>query len=81
MQFTRNTSSSKRATSLILKLGLVLILFFVAIFLLSKVEFPAPKKEIEKLFLMKILKLLNNKYLSILLIIFLIVFNVKAEQK
>ncbi len=49
MQFTRNTSSSKRATSLILKLGLVLILFFVAIFLLSKVEFPAPKKEIEKI--------------------------------
>tara|TARA_B100000035_G_scaffold243779_1_gene212269 strand:+ start:488 stop:667 length:180 start_codon:yes stop_codon:yes gene_type:complete len=49
MQFTRNTSSSKRATSLILKLGLVLILFFVVIFLLSKVEFPAPKKEIEKI--------------------------------
>ena len=51
MQFTRNTSSSKRATSLILKLGLVLILFLGAIFLLSKVEFPAPKKEIEKIIL------------------------------
>ena len=49
MQFTRNTSSSKRATSLILKLSLVAILFFVVIFLLSKVEFPAPKKEIEKI--------------------------------
>ena len=30
---------------------------------------------------MKILKLLNNNYLSILLIIFLIAFNVKAEDK
>ena len=30
---------------------------------------------------MKILKLLNNNYLSILLIIFLIVFNVKAEDE
>ncbi|MDA9678259.1 hypothetical protein N9T44_01215 [Candidatus Pelagibacter sp.] len=49
MQFTRNTSSSKRATNLILKLGLVLILFLGAIFLLSKVDFPAPKKEIEKI--------------------------------
>ena len=49
MQFTRNTSSSKRATNLILKLGLVLILFLGAIFLLSKIDFPAPKKEIEKI--------------------------------
>ena len=51
MQFTRNTSSSKSITSLIIKLGLVLILFLGAIFLLSKVEFPAPKKEIEKIIL------------------------------
>ena len=49
MQFTRNTSSSKRATSLILKLGFILLLFLGAIFLLSKVDFPAPKKEIEKI--------------------------------
>ena len=32
-----------------IKLGLVLILFFGAVFLLSKVDFPAPKKEIEKI--------------------------------
>ena len=51
MQFTRNTSSSKRATSLILKLGLALILFLGAIFLLSKFEFHEPKKEIEKIIL------------------------------
>ena len=49
MQFTRNTSSSRRATSLIIKLGFVILLFLGAIFLLSKIDFPAPKKEIEKI--------------------------------
>ena len=49
MQFTRNTSSSKKATLLIIKLGLVVILFFGTVFLLSKIDFPAPKKEIEKI--------------------------------
>ena len=49
MQFTRNTSSGKRAILLIIKLGLVVVLFFGAVFLLSKIDFPAPKKEIEKI--------------------------------
>ena len=49
MQFRRNTSSSKRAVSLIIKLGLFLLLFLGTIFLLSKIDFPAPKKEIEKI--------------------------------
>ena len=49
MQFTRNTSSRKSATGLIIKLSLVVVLFFGAIFLLSKIDFPAPKKEIEKI--------------------------------
>ena len=49
MQFTRNTSSRKSALSMILKLALILIFFLGAIFLLSKVDFPAPKKEIEKI--------------------------------
>ncbi len=49
MQFTRNTSSSKRVISLITKLSLVLVLFLGATFFLSKIEFPAPKKEIEKI--------------------------------
>ena len=49
MQFTRNTSSSKRATSLILKLSLVIVLILGTIFLLSKIDFPAPIKEIEKI--------------------------------
>ena len=48
MQFTRNTSSGRRIFSLIIKLGLIIILFLGAVFLLSKVDFPAPKKEIEK---------------------------------
>ena len=49
MQFTRNTSSSKSVISLIIKLSLVLVLFLGAIFLLSKVDFPTPKKEIQKI--------------------------------
>ena len=49
MQFTRNTSSGKKATLLIIKLVLVVVLFFGATFLLSKIDFPAPKKEIEKI--------------------------------
>tara|TARA_B100000902_G_scaffold176692_1_gene170360 strand:+ start:609 stop:788 length:180 start_codon:yes stop_codon:yes gene_type:complete len=49
MQFTRNTSSSRRTTGVILKIGLLLVLFTVAIFILSRVDFPAPKKEIEKI--------------------------------
>ena len=49
MQFTRKTSSGKKATLLIIKLGLVVVLFFGAVFLLSKIDFPAPKKEIEKI--------------------------------
>ena len=49
MQFTRNTSSSRRISSLIIKLGLIMVLFLGAIFLLSKVDFPAPKKQIEKI--------------------------------
>ena len=49
MQFTRNTSSGKKAIFLIIKLSLVVVLFFGAVFLLSKIDFPAPKKEIEKI--------------------------------
>ena len=49
MQFTRNSSSSKTIVGLILKVSIVLVLSFGAIFLLSKIDFPAPKKEIEKI--------------------------------
>ena len=49
MQFTRNTSSSKRAIGLIIKLVIVGVLFIGSVFILSKIDFPAPKKEIEKI--------------------------------
>ena len=49
MQFTRNTSSGKNSAALIIKLGIVLVLFLGAIFLLSKIDFPAPNKQIEKI--------------------------------
>ncbi len=49
MQFTRKTSSSKSTINVILKLTFVVILFLGSIFLLSKVDFPAPKKEFEKI--------------------------------
>tara|TARA_B100000401_G_scaffold313955_1_gene216691 strand:+ start:31 stop:210 length:180 start_codon:yes stop_codon:yes gene_type:complete len=49
MQFTRNTSSSKRAIGLIIKLAIVGVLFTGSVFILSKIDFPAPKKEIEKI--------------------------------
>ena len=49
MQFTKNTSYSKSALSLIIKLILVIVVIIGAIFLLNKIDFPAPKKEIEKI--------------------------------
>ena len=51
MQFTKNTSSSKTVISLVIKLTLVFSIIIGAIFLLNKIDFPAPKKEIEKIIL------------------------------
>ena len=48
MQFTKKTSSSTSFLKLIIKLALVLLVIFVAVFLLNKIDFPAPIKEIEK---------------------------------
>jgi hypothetical protein len=50
MQFNKNTSSGKtNIIGLIIKsiIGLVIILGLV--FLINKIDFPAPKKEIEKI--------------------------------
>ena len=50
MQFNKNTSSGKSSIiGLIIKsiIGLVVILGLV--FLINKIDFPAPKKEIEKI--------------------------------
>ena len=49
MQFTKKTSSSKRVLGLVIKLSLVLTVVLGLIFLLNQLEFPAPKKEIEKI--------------------------------
>ena len=49
MQFIRNTRSRRTFTSLIVKTSLVIVLIFGGVFLLNKVDFPAPKKEIEKI--------------------------------
>ena len=49
MQFTKKTSSSRSVVSISIKLGLSISLILGIIFLLNKIDFPAPKKEIEKI--------------------------------
>ena len=49
MQFTRKTSLSKSMAGLIFKLILILSVFIGIIFLLNKIDFPTPKKTIEKI--------------------------------
>ena len=49
MQFTRKTSYSKSIIGLLIKLFLFAIVFIGIIFLLNKLDFPSPKKVIEKI--------------------------------
>jgi hypothetical protein len=49
MQFIKKTSSSRSIIGIITKLTLVTVVIFVIIFLLNKIDFPAPKKEMEKI--------------------------------
>ena len=49
MQFIKKTSSSRNILGIITKLALVSLVIFLVIFLLNKIDFPAPKKEIEKI--------------------------------
>ncbi len=49
MQFIKKTSSSKSIIGIITKIALVSIIILLVIFLLNKIDFPAPKKEIEKI--------------------------------
>ena len=49
MQFVKKTSSGRSILGLILKLALVLVIILGIVFLLNKIDFPAPKKEIEKI--------------------------------
>ena len=49
MQFIKKTSSSRNIINLIIKIILGLFLVIGIVFLLNKIDFPAPKKEIEKI--------------------------------
>ena len=49
MQFIKKTSSRTSILGIIIKLSLVLIVILVIVFLLNKIDFPAPKNEIEKI--------------------------------
>ena len=50
MQFNKNTSSGKtNIISLVIKSILGLIVILGLIFFINKIDFPAPKKEIEKI--------------------------------
>ena len=49
MQFTRKTSYSKSIIGLLIKLFAITIVIIGIVFLLNKLDFPAPKKSIEKI--------------------------------
>ena len=49
MQFIKKTSSRTNILGLIIKLILVFIIILGIVFLLNQIDFPAPKKEIEKI--------------------------------
>ena len=49
MQFVKKTSSRKSLAGFLLKLSVAFIAILGVTFLLNKIDFPAPKKEIEKI--------------------------------
>ncbi len=49
MQFVKKTSSTKNILGLLIKLFLALLIVLGITFLLNKIDFPAPIKEIEKI--------------------------------
>ena len=49
MQFIKKTSSRTNILGLIMKLALALVAVLGIVFLLNKIDFPTPKKEIEKI--------------------------------
>ena len=50
MQFNKNTSSGKiNIVGLIIKSTIGLVVILGLVFLINKIDFPAPKKEIEKI--------------------------------
>ena len=49
MQFIKKTSSRTSILSIVIKFLLVLVIILGVVFLLNKIDFPAPIKEIEKI--------------------------------
>ncbi len=49
MQFIKKTSSRQNILNILLKLFLVLVVILGVIFLLNRIDFPAPTKEIQKI--------------------------------
>tara|TARA_Y100001935_G_C17142608_1_gene426356 strand:+ start:61 stop:240 length:180 start_codon:yes stop_codon:yes gene_type:complete len=49
MQFIKKTSSSQSIIRLVIKVSFITFILLGIIFLLNKIDFPAPKKEIEKI--------------------------------
>jgi|TARA_B100000214_G_C23576198_1_gene449695 uncharacterized protein HemY len=48
MQFIKKTSLRTNILGLVLKLAIALVIILGIVFLLNKIDFPTPKKEIEK---------------------------------
>ena len=49
MQFYKKTSSRKSLIGIIIRLTLISLAILGIVFFLNKIEFPAPKKEIQKI--------------------------------
>ena len=49
MQFYKKTSSRKSLIGIIIRLTLILVTILGIVFFLNKIEFPAPKKDIQKI--------------------------------
>ena len=49
MQFIKKTSSRTSKVSLLIKMSFIFVLILIIIFFLNKIDFLAPKKEIEKI--------------------------------
>ena len=49
MQFYKKTSSRQSLTGIIIKLTLILLFILGIVFFLNTIEFPAPKKDIQKI--------------------------------
>ena len=49
MQFYKKTSSRQSLIGIAIKLTLILVFILGVVFFLNKIEFPAPKKDIQKI--------------------------------